>query len=179
MHCLNVIVKNLNTAHLLVLKYRNHHLFLEKWEQYLKWFRLSYRLHKQAIMQVIELAWGRVNQFLIKTFNAVNDSNSDRVQNMFFFKYVLLILPYCCLFSDDLKGLNRLYDDLLTMDMLVYECCVDCSLTFQQLLDMSDIERLCLMMNRVSLSLLEICIKSLTCLEWASAGSSFAIWRHW
>ena len=49
------------------------------------------------------------------------------------------------------QGLELLYDDLCTMSTLVYECHVDCSVTFEHVRSMSPIERLRLMMNRVCL----------------------------
>lgn len=48
-----------------------------------------------------------------------------------------------------LQGLELLYDDLCTMATLVYECHIDCSITFEHIRSMSLLERLRLMMNRV------------------------------
>jgi len=48
-----------------------------------------------------------------------------------------------------MQGLDALYDDLHTMSTLVYECHVDCGVTFDSVRRMSAIERLQLMMDRV------------------------------
>ena len=53
-----------------------------------------------------------------------------------------------------LQGLNELYDDLLTMETLVYECYIDDTLTFQELRAMPDLEKLQLIMSKVSQSLI-------------------------
>ena len=50
---------------------------------------------------------------------------------------------------DDSQELDQLYDDLLTMETLVYECSVDSNFTFSQLQEMSNIERIHLMMSKV------------------------------
>ena len=57
--------------------------------------------------------------------------------------------------------MDDLYDDLVTMDTLVYDCLVDESLTFKHMLDMPDIDRLRLMMSRVCMTLCTIrCIST-------------------
>ena len=41
-------------------------------------------------------------------------------------------------------------DDLVTMEMLVYDCHIDDTLTFQQLQEMADYEKLELIMKQVN-----------------------------
>ena len=48
------------------------------------------------------------------------------------------------------QGLGNILDDLVTMEMLVYSCHVDDSLTFQQLQQMADYEKLELIMKQVN-----------------------------
>lgn len=51
---------------------------------------------------------------------------------------------------DILQGLDNILDDLVTMEMLVYSCHVDESLTFKQLQEMADYDKLELIMSKVS-----------------------------
>jgi hypothetical protein len=48
-----------------------------------------------------------------------------------------------------LQGLSELLDDLVTMEMLVYECGAGDNLTLEMLREMSDYARLELMMDKV------------------------------
>ncbi len=48
------------------------------------------------------------------------------------------------------QGLDVLYDDLVTMEMMVYECNVEEGFTLRHLQQMPDIDRLRLMMSKVS-----------------------------
>lgn len=48
------------------------------------------------------------------------------------------------------EGLDSLVEELLTMAMMVYECCVGAELTFAQLSDMADYDRLEMMMAQSS-----------------------------
>ena len=54
-----------------------------------------------------------------------------------------------------MQGLTDLLDDFLTMEMLVYECDVDDSLTFADLQQMADYDKLDLIMSKVTLFSLE------------------------
>ena len=47
------------------------------------------------------------------------------------------------------KGLSELLDNLVTMEMLVYECHMDESLTFDDLQKMADYDKLELIMSKV------------------------------
>ena len=47
------------------------------------------------------------------------------------------------------QGLEAILDDLVTMEMLVYDCHIDDSLTFQQLRGMADYDKLELIMKQV------------------------------
>ena len=51
------------------------------------------------------------------------------------------------------QGLGNILDDLVTMEMLVYSCHVDDSLTFQLLQQMADYEKLELIMKQVKLKM--------------------------
>ena len=47
------------------------------------------------------------------------------------------------------KGLHDIFEDLVTMELLVYECGVERSLSFVTLREMSNYDRLELMMEKV------------------------------
>ena len=49
------------------------------------------------------------------------------------------------------QGLDAILDDLVTMEMLVYDCHIDDSLTFEQLRGMADYDKLELIMKQVRL----------------------------
>lgn len=50
----------------------------------------------------------------------------------------------------EIPGLNLLCDDLVTMETLVYETTCDLSLTFKDLQQLDDIDKLRLLMKNVS-----------------------------
>jgi hypothetical protein len=56
------------------------------------------------------------------------------------------------------QGLSELLDDLVTLEMLVYECGAGDNLTLEMLREMSDYARLELMMDKVGQSQSQFCL---------------------
>lgn len=67
-----------------------------------------------------------------------------------FFVVPGLCCSVVCALSKTLQGLELLYDDLETMETLVYECNIDDSLTLEHLREMPHSEKVALMMNKVN-----------------------------